>query len=262
MVRKGFLHIAMRHALLALLVAGCAGERAVVAPAPAAPAPAAPAVDVPGELAAAERERSGGHPEAAREHLERVVAADPTVLLPRLDLAELLLADGAELDRAERLLEEAQLLRGASASAARIFRLRGSLHELRGEDAAAAEAYRRSLGEAPDADLRLRRALLLGRLGKSADATVELVQVLAERPADRAALSALAELHETTGDLSSAELELSALAQRAPADPAPLRRLAAFHRRHGQEQKARELEARAKKLEAAPRVLRPLRSSR
>jgi len=249
-----------RRAALALaLAAACAGSPPAPRTVAPAPSPAAPSVDVAAELAAARAARVEGNGELARRHLETVVLADPRAFEPRLDLAELLLADGSGVERAALVIEEARALRETDA---RLWRLRGSLLELRQDEAGAADAYALALAISPDAELRLRRGMLLAHLGQRADAAVELERVEAERPSDRAARAALAELYETDGRLAEAEGELAELARLAPAEAGAQRRLAAFHRRHGDPAKAREAEERARQLEAAPRALRPLGPAR
>src|SRR5690349_1559633 len=101
-------------------------------PPPQEPAPAAAqAVDVAAELDAARAARAAGDGAAARDHLERAVGADATLVDARLDLAELLLERAADLARAEALLDEARALRGPDA---REERLRGAALEARGDE--------------------------------------------------------------------------------------------------------------------------------
>ncbi len=248
-----------RAALALALAAACAGSPPSPRKAAPAASPAAPAVDVAAELAAARAARAEGQGDIARRHLEAVVLADPRAFEARLDLAELLLADGSGLERAALVIDEARALRETDA---RLWRLRGSLLELREDEAGAADAYALALAISPDTELRLRRGMLLAHLGKRADAAFELERVEAERPSDRAARAALAELYEAEGRLAEAEGELAELARLAPADAGAQRRLATFHRRHGDLAKAREADERARQLETAPRTLRPLGPAR
>jgi Flp pilus assembly protein TadD len=194
-----------------------------------------------------------------------VAPAPPPALPPQVPVealllrAEALLSGGRDLDDLDAVLSE---VRARSPGDARLAPLEAGAAELRGDDAAAAEAWRRVLRARPDAETRLKRGLALQRLGRDAEAEEELAVVRAERPQDRAARAALAELWERGGRLDEAESELVALTQLAPADPAPERRLAAFYRRHGADARAEEAERRARALEVSPRVLRPLKRAR
>jgi predicted Zn-dependent protease len=251
--------------VLLLLAAACAAPRPPApppAPDAAAFAPevvASPApVDAASEVEAARAARDAGDRDTAREHLRRAIAADPTLYEPRLDLAELLLADAGGAQEAARLLDEAQALRRPDA---RLERLRGEALELLGAAAEAADAYARADALESDPDVTLRRAVLLRGLGRDAEAVAAFEAVRAARPGDRLARQSLADLYEASGRAADAERELTALARDAPADPAPLRRLAAFLRRRGDARRARIVEAEAARLAAQPRALRPLRRS-
>ncbi|HEX7623999.1 MAG TPA: tetratricopeptide repeat protein, partial [Anaeromyxobacteraceae bacterium] len=94
------------------------------------------------ELALGRAARVEGRSSQARGHLERAIQAAPNRAEARLELAELLVADGVELDRARILLQQAQLLRG---DPARIARAGGALEELQGQEALAVESYARAL---------------------------------------------------------------------------------------------------------------------
>jgi tetratricopeptide (TPR) repeat protein len=105
----------------------------------------------------------------------------PPPLLPateaeRLDEAAGLLADGERLERVGQLLE------AVAPGAPRRDQLLGQLAELLGDDAGALAAYDRALAGAPDAEVRLRRALVLQRLGREAEARAELDRLQAEPP--------------------------------------------------------------------------------
>jgi tetratricopeptide (TPR) repeat protein len=224
-----------------------------------APAPAPPPVDVAAELDAARAARAGGDDAAAREHLERAVDADATLVDARLDLAELLLERAADLPRAETLLDEARALRGADA---REERLRGAALEARGDERGAVAAYERALAREADPDLLLRRAVLLRRLGREEEAVRAFEELERARPNDLTAKVHLAELYESLGRSAQAEAELRALVAAAPQNPAPLRRLAAFFRRRGDARGAKRAEADAARVAAPARALRPLPRSR
>jgi len=211
------------------------------------------------ELALGREARSGGDLAAARSHLLAAVQADPSTAEARLELAELLMNDGSDLDLAGELLRQAQYLHS---DPARFARLCGALGELRGDDAAAAEAYRTALDLEPDPELRLRRGLLLVRLGQVGEAEAVLSRVIAERPAQRAARTALCELYERAGQPDAAEHQLAVVVALAPSDAAPVRELVAFYRRHGEAGKASAVEQRARSLEGEGRKLRPLLPAR
>jgi Tfp pilus assembly protein PilF len=257
---------ALVSALLFALALACASARPPPPP-PAPPSaaeampvtPAPPPVDAARELALGREALKDGHVEEARQHLEAAAQADPGAAEPRLDLAELLISEGADLEHAEGLLRETQTLQ---VERARWAHLSGALKELRGDEAGAGEAYRAALELAPDPDLRLRRGLLLLRLGKAAEAESELARVLAERPGERAGRTELAELYERAGRSVAAEHELAVLAALAPSDAAPLRALVAFYRRHGEQGKAVVAEHWARALDGEGRKLRPLLPAR
>jgi predicted Zn-dependent protease len=251
---------------------GCAGAGTgktppVSSPAPAPPvtasppaaAPRPPPIDITQELALARTAHAEGRVHDESIHLERVVRADPNAFEARLEFAELLLRQSIDLGRAVVLLRDAQVLRPGDPRPAR---LAAWLAEIQGDDAAAAAAYQRALALDPDPELRYRRGILLRRLGRTDEAVMELERVASERPGDRAARTTLAELFELRGRLGDAEKTLLDIVQLAPAEPGPQRRLAAFYRRHGEAAKALEAETRARRLEGAPRSLRPLRPSK
>jgi predicted Zn-dependent protease len=132
-----------------------------------------------------------------------------------------------------------------------------------GGDLAAAEAAdARLLAAADDPVVRLRRALLLERLGRDAEAIAELERLRAADPAQAGVRARLAERYEAVGRLGDAEAELRSLAEATPERPEGWRRLAAFCARHGLAEQASAAEARAREAEARPRrELRPLRPS-
>jgi len=138
-------------------------------------------------------------------------------------------------------------------------RLRGAALEQMGDDAGAAAAYGEALSIRDDAELRLRRALLLGRAGSRPEAIAELERLRAARPSDPMARSQLADLYEEAGRRAEAEAELRWLTAAAPADPAPLRRLARFLSRGGDAEQAARAEEAARSRERPLRPMRPLR---
>ncbi len=193
---------------------------------------------------------------AERARLEAEIAADANWDLPRLSLAEALVGSGRELGLAETLLDDAERIRPDNP---RLHRIRGELLELKQDDAGAAEAYGRSLGLRSDIDLRLRRGMVLARLERDSEAIEELQRVRVERPRNAAARGNLADLFEKAGKTREAEVELLALANLSPEQAAPLVRLARFYSRHGQPEKSRVTELRARGLEGTSRRLRQLR---
>jgi tetratricopeptide (TPR) repeat protein len=249
-------------AAVAALVLGCATPQ-TVAPEPPPPppvaVPAAPPVDPVRELALGREARQAGDRAAAKLHLAAAAQADPSGAEARLDLAELLIDDGSDLDTAGDFLRQAQYLQ---TEPARFARLCGALAELRGDEAGAAEAYRTAVELSPEPELRLRRALLLARLGRAGEAEAELSRVVAERPGERAARTALSEVYERSGERDAAEHQLAVMAALAPTDAAPLHALAAFYRRRGEAAKATATEQRARSLEGEGRKLRPLLPAR
>jgi tetratricopeptide (TPR) repeat protein len=223
------------------------------------PPPGPPPVDTARELRLAADARAAGRLDVAREHLKKAVDADPTLVDARLDLAEILLAQGGALDRAAAVLREAWRIQPGGA---RLDRLRGSLREQSGDLAGAVDAYGAALALEPEPEVRLRRGLLLARLGRRAEAIAELERVRAERPEALGARSALADLYEATGRISQAEGELATLADMERDAPA-YRRLARFLARCGAPTRARAAERRAVELEPrGARSLRPLLPAR
>lgn len=233
---------------------------AAPAPAPPAAAPEAspssprrPRIDV--LVSRAEQLRADADLEGARELLEAAHALAPGSAEARLALADLLVADGRELDRA------AALIAGAPEAAAVPRRrvLAGRLAELRGDDAAAATEYAAALELGADAEVRVRRALALERLGRGDEALLELHRASRERPGDALVRARLAERYEAAGLLPAAEAELVAAAEAAPDRAAGWDRLARFYARTHREDKARAAEAKARAAAGKrERVLRPL----
>ena len=237
----------------------CASPRAPSRVPVVVPSPPPPIVDPARELAEGRAARAEGRSTEAREHLERSVHAGPDEAEARLELAEMLVADGVQLVRARTLLQEALHLRG---DPARIARTGGALEELQGLEADAVESYARALELAPDPDLQLRRSLLLQRLGRSGEASAELGRLVRARPEDRAARGAQADACEAASQLAAAEHALTIASALAPAEEAPLRALAAFYLRHGERAKSAAVERQLHPNDPPARKLRPLLPAR
>ncbi len=229
-------------ALAAAILA--AGTAAVGAPSGVAAAPdgAEPLAEwawpppSPGDrFARARALRRDGDVAGARWQLERALVVAPAYDDARLELAELLLSDDAELDHA------AELLAGVRAPRARAWVLSGRLAELRADDGGAAAAYGRALEAGDDPDVRLSRALALDRLGRSGEAIDELKRVRAKRPHDAIARAHLATLFEGAGRYREAELEYRALAQAHPDRAQGWEDLARCCERAGRYAEARDL---------------------
>jgi tetratricopeptide (TPR) repeat protein len=246
-------------ASLAVLLAACGTPRSAGAPLATPPPTAAAAQPSPDVLVARARAvRAEGDVAGARARLEAAAAAAPDHDGARLELADLLLADGTELDRA------AALLAGVRTPGFRGQLLSARLAELRGDDAGAADAYARALASGDDPDVRLRRALALDRLGRAGEATTELERVRAERPDDAIAGARLAALYERAGRLREAEAEYRALAEARPDRVQGWDELARFCERAGRHAEARVARERAKAARgtASARDLRPLLPSK
>ena len=207
-------------------------------------------------LGRARQLRAQGDHAGAQARLEQAGASAPDHPGLCLELADLLVADGADLDRAG-----AMVLAVPAGSPGRDALL-GRLAALRGDWITAEVAYARQLALADDPEVRLRRALALERLGREAEAIAELERLRDADPSNVVARARLAEVDESAGRLPEAETELRALAGLTPDRPEGWRRLAAFCSRHGLAEKARAAEARAAEAEPKPRrALRPLQPS-
>jgi len=253
------LPLALSLALLAVL-SGCASAP----PLPSDPLPvAAPPLPttVPGSdalLADARALRSAGDFALARARLEEALAAAPARDDVRLELAELLLSEGSDPDRAEAVLAGVR----RRAVDARWDLACARLAEARGDDEDAQAAYGRALLVREDADVRLSRALALERLGRAGDAARELEQARVARPRDLAVRTRLAELYEAAGRLPEAEAELVNAARAAPERSAGWTRLARFYERAGRPADAERADAKARAAGRPSRTLRPLLPSR
>jgi predicted Zn-dependent protease len=234
---------------------GAPGEAPLVTPAPAPP-PAQPSPEV--LVARARTLRAEGDVAGAQARLEVALLVAPGHDDARIELADLLVADGRELSRAEALLA------GVTAPLTPRLHLVGArLAEARGDDARAAAEYALALDGEDDPDARLRRALALERLGQLEEATAELERVRAARPGDLVTRARLAERYEAAGRLAEAEGELRSLAEEDAARAAGWERLARFYERIGRERDARAAAGRARTAAARPeRELRPLLPSR
>jgi predicted Zn-dependent protease len=240
---------------LAALLASACGTPKPSQREPSPPPPAAqPRPDVLLERALALR--AEGDLEGARERLEVAHGVAPADAGVSIELADVLLADGREVDRA------AALLHGVQERGPRWYLLAARFAELRGDDLAAEMAYRRAIAEAPEVDARLRHALVLERLGRDEEATAELERVREERPGDPIARDRLAARYEAAGRLADAEVELTALAEEQPERAVGWERLARFYERTGRAADARAALARARGTAGGGRVLRPLLPSK
>jgi len=226
-------------------------------PPPPAAAPT-PRVDIEALRADALALRAAGDLAGARMKLELALTAAPSDAL-RLEVADLLVADGGDLDRAGVLVAD---VRDRDADV-RYDVLSARVAELRGDDAAAAGAYARAISRAEDADLRLRLASALERLGRTAEAARELERVRALRPDDPSVRERLAEAYEADGRISEAEAAWVTAAAATPERAAGYERLARFYERLGRRDAAERAEARARAItRQGERALRPLLPSK
>jgi tetratricopeptide (TPR) repeat protein len=205
--------------------------------------------------------RAEGDLAGAHARLEAALAQAPGDEGARLELADLLLADASDLDRAQALLA------GVPKTTPRAHLLAARLSELRGDDAGAAGAYERALDAGDDdPDVRLRRALALDRLGRAPEAIPELERVREARPDDAIARTRLAALYEAAGRVREAEAEYRALAEAHPDRAQGWDALAAFCERTGRREEARLAHAKAREARGSSttsaRELRPLLPSR
>lgn len=231
-------------ALAAVVLAACSSARPprpqpqppVAVPLPPPPQPR-PEVFV----ARARALRAEGDVAGARARLEAALETAPGADEVRIELADLLVADGGDLARAEALLAG---VTGRDAPALHL--VLGRLAEARGNDAESVAEYRLALEAEDDSDVRLRRALALERLGRADEATAELERVRSARPDDAVARSRLAERFEASGRLAEAEAEYRWLAEAQPERAAAWERLARFYERTGRGQDARAAAARAR----------------
>lgn len=238
-------------------VPSAGSTRASSTPAEAGAEPQADGGPKPEVLVARARQlRAAGDHEGARKRLERAAAIAPDDAEVCFALADQLVVDGAELDRAGAMLAL------IPAGFPRRDEALGRLAEQRGDFATAEAAYARHLASGADPQVQLRRALALEKLGRLAEGIIELERLRLATPKDQVVRVRLAELYEAIGRLSEAEVELLGLAEAAPARPEGWRRLSAFCARQGWAERARAAEARALEAEARPkRELRPLKPS-
>jgi predicted Zn-dependent protease len=248
--------------LAALLAAACGTPKPSERERAAAPVAQPPPEEVLRErtralLDEAQALRADGDVEGARARLEEAHQLAPADAGVAVELADLLVFDGREIDRA------AALLLGVHDRDARWHLLAAHLSEQRGDDRAAETAYRHALEAAPEAtDARLRYALVLERLGRGVEATTELERVRVERPDDPIVRDRLATRYEAAGRLADAEAELTALAEAQPDRAAGWARLARFYERTGRAADARAARAQARGTAGGGRALRPLLPSR
>ncbi len=248
---------ALLSAVLAL-AAACAGAPRAPPPPPAGPMLGPPAPDPAVLLREARALRAAGAFDDSRAWLGAALAAAPSDAL-RLELADLLLADGREPERVAALLGEVRDRGGDVRYDLDV----AQLAELRGDDAAASDAYRRALAACDDADVRTRRALALARQGRRAEAVDELERVRVLRPDEPSVHEGLAEAYEADARIADAERAWTAAAEAAPDRAAGWSRLARFYERVGRADAARRADERARALSGrTDRTLRPLLKSR
>ncbi len=204
-------------------------------------------------VARARQLRSEGDHAGSLKRLEQAAVLAPDDADVCLELADLLVADEADLDRAGAMLQAIPASHPGRDAAL------GRLAELRGDEETAQAAYARHLAVVDDPEIRLRRAVALERLGRDAEATAELERLRAADPGSAVVRARLAERYEAAGRLDEAEAELRTLADAIPDRPEGWRRLAAFCGRHGIDEHPSCALARAR-LAGAPaqRELRPL----
>lgn len=210
-------------------------------------------------LARARALHAEGDLPGAAARLESAREADPASDAVRVELADVLVAEGQDLDRAAALLDGV-----ADTPDGHVSLVRARLCEARGDDAGAAAAYGLALAGTDDPAARLRRALALERLGRTRDEIVELERLRAERPGDAFARAHLGEAYADAGRERDAEAELRWVAEAQPGLPAGWLRLAHFYERAGRPRDARAAEERARALGGVhrERALRPLLPSR
>jgi tetratricopeptide (TPR) repeat protein len=248
-------------AALVTVLASCA--TAPPAPPPAAAAPtAAPSQGAPPRtdvlVARARALRAEGDIAGARARLETALQLAPQDRDARVELADLLVAQGEDLARADELL-----LPVPDDATPHVHLVRAHLAEARGDDALAAAEYWNALAAADDPDARLHRAFALERLGRRDEAIAELERVRAARPGDPVVGSHLAESYEAARRLPEAEAEYRALAESQPARGSGWERLAGFYERAGREREAKVAREKARALgQRSERTLRPLLPSR
>jgi len=220
--------------------------------------------------------RAEGDVAGARARLEAALESAPRDDDVRIELADLLVADGGDLVRAEALLAGVAAraahrcsgaspppVAGRSPAPPCLHLVLARLAEARGDDATAASEYPLALAVDDDSDARLRLALALERLGRMDDAVAELERVRAARPDDAVARSRLAERYEAAGRLADAEAEYRTVAEAQPERAAGWERLARFYERARRPVEARAAEERAHGAGARQeRTLRPLLPSK
>jgi predicted Zn-dependent protease len=160
---------------------------------------------------------------AAASLLDSAQAASPRWGLPKIELAEVLLKQGA-VDRALQLLAAAQPLEPQNP---RLYHLRGMASEQKGDPRAAESAERTALSLRVDYQAASETlAQALWDEGRK-DESVQLWQSLAQsHPEDTAIRAALVDRLSDSGKAVEAEKELRRLAAEQPKNPIWHRRLA------------------------------------
>jgi len=211
-------------------------------------------------MAVARAARAAGDRAAARAWLAFAVDTDPEWELPRVELADLLLASDRGPDAAAaaaRLLERGTRTPSRNP---RLYKLLGEARARLGQPGGAVAVWARSLELSEDLDLRLARSALLRELpGRLDEAITEMEKVQAARPEDPAPRSLLAEAYEAAGRSAEAEDELRWLASADPSSAAALRRLSRFYERANDRARAADTERAARAVEKPARRMRSLK---
>ncbi len=241
-------------------------RRTVVSLLAAALLPAVSHAQAPGR-AAFERgvaAREAGDAAAARAAFEEAAQESQGWLLPRLELAEL------AVQRRENVAEERQALvaaAGPNSDVPRVHRLLAELAELQGDDQAAAASWSKAIELLPyNIDLRERRAAVLFRLGRHADAAQDWERAVRARPDESHLRMLFADALEGAGRHDEAREQHEASIRLQPGREAPVRRYARFLERIGDTRAAKLQHAQADRLRDKPtrpqRSLRPLLPSK
>ncbi len=190
---------------------------------------------------------------AAADQYRQLTAAFPTWGLAHIELAEVLVAAGAQDPGLARVLAAARSLEPLNP---RAWALSGRFSDRQGDAASGLQYWGRVAELRPEqTEARERLGALLVVAGRHAEAVPHLKVVIAASPDDRTSRALLAEALEAVGDVAEAEVELRALVASSPRNVSYRRRLVDFLDRTLQPEKAA---AEARKADA----LRPGRKLR